>query len=560
MIRGTGLTLVAAVAIGTASWAGCKSSPGDSPSVRYSQPTTATPGAAMGNLLKNPGFEESTAENPLAFWQRADGPSEAFSLDHATAQAGQRSLRVSTSGFCLVTQDVSPIPAAGTHLVLSGHVKTDGGYANLWINCVDNDNQRSYVKAEGKSGVTEWIELKTHMMVPKECVKLQVWLYFTTSGTAWFDNLCLRGPYEGEELPRSFPRKVLHAPGIACAEGCYEFTAHGDRKALKIAFPIPQMYDQQAPIYFEVVSHPSDAIKDVVVRKRQHAKPNWIAEVQFKPLSLGEQVRFSWKEHVLVIAKDYGDLPERVKIPMTADLPVEVSPWLRSTRSVQADDEDIKRKAVELRDPEDDLIQTIRNVIEFSTHMSRNIKRGPDRPRDCSALTTLHWGEICTGSANLAAALLRANGIPARLLANYPIWNTLFYTHYYVEVYIPTYGWTRAESIMNIFPVETFRDIIVSVVYPADEDKSFDRGRWCAPGCPYLSLTEPVGNVIGVAVKHPWGADHVGAPVVEFEGSPQELRRALELTKEVWTEYLEHCAERIYVCSVIQFLAAGLLR
>ena len=510
--------------------------------VQHAEKTQREPGQQTGseNLLKNPGFEELVEGLP-AFWKLTENE-DAFSLDTEVVHSGKHSVHVSSSGFCMALQEVTTIPK-GKELVVTGCVKTKRAFATLWINCVDGRGERSYVMAPGVRQVTDWTLVKTHMTIPKDCVKLEVWLYFATAGPAeaWFDDVCLRLPHEHEELPRSFVRKVMKGPGIACAEGCYEFTGHGESK-LRIAFPIPQMYEEQVPIYLEFISLPEDAINKVSLKNRKEAPPNWIAEIEFKPLEKGEKVWFNWKGYVLLIAKDYSTLPEQVEIPRIDDLPEEVLPWLRSTKSVQADHKDIQKKAEELRDPNNDLIQTIRRVIAFSTETSRNIKRGRDRPNDCSALTALHWGEICTGSANLAAALLRANGIPARLLANYPVWNTLFATHYFIEAYIPGYGWVRAESIMNVFPVETFRNVIVSIVYPDDEDKSFGN-RWCAQGCPYLSLTEPMEG-LNVSWRFPWhGGDHVGVPIVEFKGSPKELRTALDLTKEAWTQYLERRAK-----------------
>lgn len=338
---------------------------------------------------------------------------------------------------------------------------------------------------------------------------------------------------------RSFDRQVMKGPGIAVAEGCYEFSSLSEGQPSTICFPIPQVYEEQAPFHIEFITRPENAIARVTYKERTDAKPNWLVEVEFKPMRKGEKVYFNWKGYVLVINKDYSGLPKSAPIPKAASLPKEVQPWLRSTKSVQVDDAGIQAKAKEIRDPQGSLIQTIKNAIAFSTKMSQNIKRGNDRPHDCSAVTALHWGEICTGSAHLAAALLRANGIPARLLANYPIWNMLFATHYYVEAYIPGFGWTRAESIMNVFPVETTRDVILSVVYPEDEDKSFDSPRWAALAVPHFSLTQPVGRV-GLNFTYPWkNGDHVATPVAPFTGSPQDFQAALKLAKDVWTRFLK---------------------
>jgi predicted dehydrogenase/transglutaminase-like putative cysteine protease len=495
------------------------------------------------NYLKNPTLEvaEQAAPTLPEHWNRSDGPPADFSLDDKVVRQGKHSLRIGGDGFRLMVQEVSPI-AKGKRLVLTGFAKTKGNcYANLWINCLEKE-ERTYVDAAGLQGDSDWTELKTHMVVPAGCTKLEAWLYYAGSepaSAAWFDDLRLREPLPGEELPRTFVATSMKGPGIASAEGCYEFQASEDVPSPKIAFPIPQMYAEQVPFFLEYDAQPADAITGAVLQPRKDAPPNWYAELQFKPMKQGDKIQFHWKAHVLVLAKDYAKLPKQANIPAIGELPEDVRPWLKATRSVQADDEGIRRKAKEIRDAKGDLIQTIRNAIAFSTETSRNPKSDPNRPGDCSAVTALRWGEICTGSANLAAALLRANGIPARLLANYPAWNQLFATHYYIEVYIPDYGWTRAESIMDRFPVETYRDVVVSVVYPQDEERSFDSPRWAAAGCPRLSLTEPVGEM-ELTYDCPWqGGDHVAAPVVEFRGTDEAFRNSFELTREVWTRFQE---------------------
>ncbi|MDD5729059.1 MAG: transglutaminase domain-containing protein [Victivallales bacterium] len=346
---------------------------------------------------------------------------------------------------------------------------------------------------------------------------------------------------------RTFQRDEMNGPGIARAEGEYIFNgAESGKEKIKIAFPVPQLYAEQAPICVEFSTQPTNALLNAVLKRRGAALPNWYAEVELLPPQSGAKIVFNWKGYVLLTERDYKGLSNRIAIPDKSALSKDVRAWLKATRSVQADNADIIKKAKELRAKDSDLIQTLKNTIAFSKATSQNIKNVPERPNDCSALTSLHYGEICTGTANLAAALFRANGIPARLLANYPVWNDPFQTHYYVEVYIPGYGWTRVESIMNIFPLPTYRDVIVSIVYPEDENDSFRQPRQAVAGCPWLSLTEHMGNEIVSYFELGWdGCDHVATPVAQFEGKGQAFLEALALTGKVWTKYLESWKENL---------------
>jgi hypothetical protein len=67
-------------------------------------------------------------------------------------------------------------------------------------------------------------------------------------------------------------------------------------------------------------------------------------------------------------------------------------------------------------------------------------------PGDQTALASLNRGyAVCTGKANLAVALARSLGIPARILA-------VLSSHFICEFWIPDYGWVRGESTQGIFP------------------------------------------------------------------------------------------------------------
>jgi hypothetical protein len=89
------------------------------------------------------------------------------------------------------------------------------------------------------------------------------------------------------------------------------------------------------------------------------------------------------------------------------------------------------------------------------------------------ALATLKNGYgVCNGKANVAVALLRALGIPARTLmvAN---------THFVIEYYLPLYGWVRAESTSGRAIEPTENNTVMWIASPRDEDASPYSGVVC---------------------------------------------------------------------------------
>src|SRR5207249_3215793 len=111
------------------------------------------------------------------------------------------------------------------------------------------------------------------------------------------------------------------------------------------------------------------------------------------------------------------------------EAPREAEAWLRSAGCVQADDADVKAKAEELAQGTDDIGEYARRVIHFTT-------RNPLRMRllkSLDARDALKSGSSCTGRANLAAALLRARGVPARTVAHLPTWSGPLFCHWLVE-------------------------------------------------------------------------------------------------------------------------------
>ena len=213
---------------------------------------------------------------------------------------------------------------------------------------------------------------------------------------------------------------------------------------------------------------------------------------------------------------------------------MEVRPWLQSTGCVQVDDQDIQSAAAEVYQDEN-LMATARSVAPIPYQIAEQAFEEGLTYSSLDAVEALHRGGSCTSAANLAAALLRANGIPARVLAVYPTDGHPLQTHYLVEFYVQGYGWVWMESTLGRFPWSPTNAVVVAVVYPEDEDRALESsGRWAMPGVPWGSLTENLSGegwfAVGTLAQH---CDHVANEIQVFADTAR-LDEAFELASQVW--------------------------
>jgi len=149
-----------------------------------------------------------------------------------------------------------------------------------------------------------------------------------------------------------------------------------------------------------------------------------------------------------------------------------------------ANDTIAKRLANGARDSHD----YAQRVFEFVRDY--NGRGAPFKTLDASA--GLASGGSCTNHSNLAAALLRAHGIPARTVAHMPTWGGLMYEHWLTEYFIPGEGWIAMDtSLGRMFPDRRTR-VVLNIANATDEDRSFEplHTRFVMPGAPYQSVAE----------------------------------------------------------------------
>jgi hypothetical protein len=211
--------------------------------------------------------------------------------------------------------------------------------------------------------------------------------------------------------------------------------------------------------------------------------------------------------------------------------PPDVARWTRSTVCVQSDDPAIRAKAELLASGTDDVESYARKVMAFTS-----TNRGTGAKFDAlDAKQALACGGSCTSRANLAAALLRAHGIPARTVSHLPAWyKGPLYEHWLVEYWHPSVGWVWIEPTLGRFQPAPNKIVVLATSNPEDEDKALDpvHLRSIMPGAAYLSGDEFSKDLIASSL-----ADHsTNSAVVQglIKGSPSEMKTMLDIARQAF--------------------------
>ncbi|MDX2105149.1 MAG: transglutaminase-like domain-containing protein [Candidatus Melainabacteria bacterium] len=287
-----------------------------------------------------------------------------------------------------------------------------------------------------------------------------------------------------------------------------------------VTFPIPGIYRYQIPISFKIVSSPSNALVSYRLYSRSDGI-NWLCEAKVRPPDEGAIIK--WESLVLVNENFKSEEPHH------EGRKSDVKSWISNSACVQSDNPAIKSKS-------DQLFRNARNEEEFAKRVieftSLNRGKTGEKFDRLDALRALDCGGSCTSRANLAAALFRAQGIPARTVAHLPVWSGPLYEHWLVEYWNSKRGWTWIEPTLgNLEPSKKL--IVLAVSSIEDEDKSFDpiHLRYVMPGAPYLSVCELSPHLIsGNHFKN--DSTNLALVAEHIEDIPQNINLLLCLAKE----------------------------
>jgi len=284
-------------------------------------------------------------------------------------------------------------------------------------------------------------------------------------------------PKEEPVFPQ-FYKPVTHGPTLS------EFTLRAPVMVKTpgatgtVTFPAPSNYSGQVVISLEVKSDPPSVLKSWKWKERPDHL-NSLIEARVAPIGKGSWITYTAK--VLVPSE-----------PVVRTMLKQHDPWLKSTACVQSSDPEIAALAKQLANGVTDRDEYAYKVTMW---VAKNQGLKGEAFNALDAKRGLKCGGSCTNRANLCAAILRANGIPARTVAHMPTWASesgKFYQHWLTEYWSEDGYWAMVEPTIGIKHPARNTVIVLAISSPDDENKAFDAQhlRLSMPGSPYLSLAE----------------------------------------------------------------------
>jgi len=416
-------------------------------------------------LLPVEDFESGSLEG----WKAEESGEGTFNLTQDDVRTGQYSLALKCKNNFWVQKEWNIEPGRFEYLKIIGYIK---GTSQAMIGLVSMVNGKS--KSYGYSfplqpkNTDQWQEVSAKIHVPEDADKLKVICTVRGENEAYFDNLRL------EEIGWEYGIKMqINPPGIVRVEGAQDAIIQKDADEVEFTMPLPLLTDYQVPLNCHLEIDPPEKL--IAYEVKQRVGSNWICKAVCGPVTKDEVVKVRFWSDVFMIKADFSDFPKKAAIPDIESYPQEVKIWLHPSATAQSDHEKIQTEAQRLLKEAGgpDSIAFIRTMLDAF----RKIKY--DNPPGCDAVTTLEHGGggICTCYANLGAALCRAVGIPARVIAGYPTNNNPLQTHYIIEAFINGYGWTLVETTIRVlplsFPYQPYHLAYVSHVYIEDEESAF---------------------------------------------------------------------------------------
>ncbi|MBI5849724.1 MAG: transglutaminase family protein [Planctomycetes bacterium] len=429
-------------------------------------------------------------------------------------------------------------PPYGKRLRFAGLVRGRSvGFAGICTQVWDRDHKAlvqfgTTQSAHALSGDFDWTRIDATVAVPLDAGEVHLLTMVSGGGEAWFDDVEVTVDGDATQDDLTALGAVTARPGTFRLRGEYRVSRRSGWFGAKrtdaqptLLFPMPLAYGAQVPLSYEVTVEPADQLVSACVF--QDAPGNFVAEIVLKTPADDAVTELRWNSVVLCGPSGFATVPESAPLP--EEWPEDVLPWLESTRICQADHDEIQTVAKTIRGDRNDVLAIVAATLERAAEIQQ---QQDGACKELDALEALHRTGSCTSNANLLAALLRAQGVPARVLAGYPTWSGPLQTHYTVEAFVPGHGWYPIESTLQKAPWPAHGQIQVAIV-PIDNEGESSRPRESAAGgVPYLSLTE---------VRHPRGLFLLAS---EIDGKQycDHVARQLQIVNDLdaagWTEVL----------------------
>ncbi len=278
-------------------------------------------------------------------------------------------------------------------------------------------------------------------------------------------------------------------------------------------FHIPIATSHQVPVVIEVVS--PELVELSFVRQDDL---NMLAVATLR--SAPAPTPLTWNVWVLAYRNHMPDIINQAPIPTLDEIPADVRPWLQPTDCAQSTDEYVLGIAEQIGGGHTLLADLAQAVLDRAYAIPWQL---PHRPMALDAFYALRWGSSCTGHANAATALFRANGVPARSLLVMPMVSENIDMHSLTEYWVPAYGWARMEPSTGSFWVDPTYEIVIFICRPEDEFPLFFpsgiEGHWHTSD-PALGMYSP-----------DWGGAHRAAKSEVLIASNDDIAHAMAVAQ-----------------------------
>ncbi len=498
--------------------------------------------------LVNGGFEQGDLGQPPTGWHFLKSNERdvcRFALTEDKPFAGKRSVELSRAandkaepegpGIGNVMQMIDAKPYRGKRVRFKAAVRADiTGETNqvrLWLRVDRKDGALGFFDNMAKRPILEknWQHYEIVGDVAKDAELISLGFFLLGNGKVGVDDATF------DIVDRSVPLTVIEpGPGLMEVRMAAKVTSYGSSEATFL-HPLPLAYRDQVPLTFALKITPPECAKSATIVPGSGS--NRLLSIELTNLKPYQGVTVEYSAAILVGPTKYATLPKTAAFP--EEWPAEAKPWLATTWCCDADHERIRKLATEAKGNSKDVLATIRKVLKAS---NATLSAAEGRVKDLTAVEALDHQGSCTSNANLLAALLRAAGVPARVLAGYPLWSGPLQTHYIVEAYVPGFGWYPLESTRGDEAWPNYQQVNVSIVPPEHESKAKAASRANIGGAvPYQTVAEladPKSKILAVGTLKPM-CDHECRMLRPLTADEAIWAQSLTAGKTRWDAWLK---------------------
>ena len=268
----------------------------------------------------------------------------------------------------------------------------------------------------------------------------------------------------------------------------------------EVWLPCPQADAAQVPVAYGITTVPMEAGREFRFREREGGNVGVVVKLEGKK---GQELRIEWAATVLVGGR-------KVEMGREED-GVE---FLKSSGCVQSGDERMRVLAEELWPEEGGFAELARAI---QGHIRAMKQHRPPRSMDALGILDSGANWICTANANLAAALMRAKGVPARSLAVVPPTGQKLEMHRVVECFTGR-NWVVFDPSMltPAIPLQPWHGVVMARTTIADEEQSMKPRMGVSVGCPVGQELEFSGP--GISFSPPDFFWTLAKPLKEYSG------------------------------------------